>query len=321
MAEFTRSEAKAWAKQRVRDFYAAPITPLTKDFQLDEAGIRDNIEAYIDWGVDGLVIGGFANETWNMRPEWWYRLHEITADAVRGRTDLWTIILDPCAEVCIDKLKHVEKLGFSGAELMNPMTQLRGDDEIYNFFKYVTDRSDLAICLYRTPVSGKVMGLELLKRLVDIPTVVCTKQGNLNRAESLLLRRSLRDDFIVSDPTEHFYLDDLREGGQVLFAEFSYLIYGRKRSVLRSYVNKARAGDWEGAYADWKSLRPIWYLYEDEFMNPLIRTASYASLMSVIKIWCETLGLKAGPMKPPVEHLPPADRERLVGRIKELGLV
>jgi len=190
MAEFTRSEAKAWAKERVRDFYAAPITPLTADFQLDEAGIRENVEAYIDWGVDGLVIGGFANETWNMRPEWWYRLHEITADAVRGRTDLWTIILDPCAEVCIDKLKHVEKLGFSGAELMNPMTQLRGDDEIYNFFKYVTDRSDLGICLYRTPVSGKVMGLDLLKRLVDIPTVVCTKQGNLNRAESLLLRAS-----------------------------------------------------------------------------------------------------------------------------------
>jgi 4-hydroxy-tetrahydrodipicolinate synthase len=135
------------------------------------------------------------------------------------------------------------------------------------------------------------------------------------------LRRELRDDFIVSDPTEHFFLDDLREGGQVLFAEFSYLIYGRKRSVLRSYVDKARAGDWEGAYTEWKSLRPIWHLYEDEFMNPLIRTASYASLMSVIKIWCETLGLKAGPMKPPVQHLPPADRERLVGRIEALGLV
>ena len=45
-----------------------------------------------------------------------------------------------------------------GAELMNPMTQLRGDDEIYNFFKYITDRSDLGICLYRTPVSGKEGG-------------------------------------------------------------------------------------------------------------------------------------------------------------------
>ena len=321
MPQFSRNEAKAWAQSRVRDFYAAPITPITKDFQIDEAGVRENIEAYIEWGVDGLVVGGFASETWNMRPQEWYRLHEIVADAVKGRTDLWSIILDPCAQVCVDKFQHLEKLGYSGAETMNPMTQLRSDDEIYAFFKYITDRSDLAVCLYRTPVSGKVMGLDLMKRLVDIPTVVATKQGNLNRAESLLLRRELRDDFIVSDPTEHFYLDDLREGGQVLFAEFSYLIYGRKRSVLRSYVNKARAGDFEGAYPEWKSLRPLWHLYEDAFMQPLVRTAAYASLISVIKIWCETLGLKAGPMLPPVEHLPPQQREELVGKIKALGIV
>ena len=31
MPEFTRSEAKPWAKARVRDFYAAPITPLTRN--------------------------------------------------------------------------------------------------------------------------------------------------------------------------------------------------------------------------------------------------------------------------------------------------
>lgn len=321
MAEFTRSEAKAWAQQRVRGFYAAPITPITDDFEIDEAGMRENIEQYLDWGVDGLVVGGFASETWNMLPEKWFRFHDIVADAVKGRTDLWTIILDPCADYCLKKLEHVEKLGFSGAELMNPMTQLRSDDEVYNFFKYVTDRSDLAICLYRTPVSGKVLGMDLMQRLVDLETVVATKQGHLNRQESLTLRRQLRDDFIVSDPIEHFFLDDLRQGGQVLFAEFSYLLYGKKRKVLRSYYDKANAGKWEAAWQEWHSLRDVWYLYEDAFMGPLSRTASYASLMSVIKIWCETLGLKAGPMLPPVDHLPDDQRAALQARVRELGLV
>lgn len=321
MPEFTRSEAKSWAQENLRDFYAAPITPTTADGRIDEAGLRENIDAYIDMGVDGLVVGGFAAETWNMLPEEWFRYHDLVADAVAGRTDLWTIILDPCAQLCVKKLEHVGKLGFSGAELMNPMTQLRSDEEIYDFFKYVTDRSDLGICLYRTPVSGKVMSIDLMQRLVDIDTVVCTKQGHLNRQESLLLRRELRDDFIVSDPIEHFYLDDLREGGQVLFAEFSYILYGKKREVLRSYVNHARQGDWDTAYTEWKSLRPIWHLYEDEFMMPLARSASYASLMAVIKTWCEALGLRGGPMLPPVRDLPPEVRERIIGRVQDLGLV
>ena len=321
MPVFDRKDAKQWALQNVRDFYSAPITPTTVDGEIDEEGMRENIEKYIEWGVDGLVVGGFASETWNMLPEKWFTFHDIVADAVKGRTDLWSIVLDPCAELCLKKFHHLDKLGFSGAELMNPMTQLRSDEEIFNFYKYITDRTDMAICLYRTPVSGKVMSLELMKELVDIDTVVCCKQGHLNRSESLMLRRELRDDFILSDPTEQFFLEDLRLGGQVLFAEFSYIIYGNKREVLRSYVNNARAGRWEQAYEEWASLRPIWNLYESAFMLPLAKTAAYASLISVMKIWAETLGLKGGPMLPPVTDLAPEKREELVSQIQALEIV
>lgn len=320
MADFTRSEAKTWAQKTIRGFYSAPITPIT-DGKINEQQLRENIDTYIDWGVDGLVVGGFAAETWNMQPEEWFRYHDIVADAVAGRTDLWSIILDPSADFCVRKLAHIEQLGFNGAELMNPMTQLRTDSEVFDFFQYVTDRSDLAICLYRTPVSGKVLSLELMKRLVDLETVVCVKQGHLNRSESLLLRRELRDDFIVSDPIEQFFVDDLRLGGQVLFAEFSYLLYGKKRAVLRSYYEDALAGKWDDAWAKWHSLRPIWEVYEDEFMGPLSKTAAYARLIGVIKLWCEFIGLHAGPVTAPVQALTEVERERLLGKLQPLGIV
>ena len=320
MAEFNRKEAKAWALENVKDFYAAPITPMNPDGTIDEAGLRENVEAYLDWGVDGLVVGGFASETWNLQPEEWYRYHEIYADAVKGRTDLWSIILDPSAQVTVRKMDFIEKLGFSGAEIMNPMTQLRGDDEIYDYFEYIANRSDLGICLYRTPVSGKVMSFDLMARIADLDTVVCTKQGVLNRLESLDMRRQLRDDFIVSDPVEYWYLDDLRLGGQVLFAEFSYLLYGKKRHLLRSYVDKARAGKWEEAYQEWLELRPAWNIYYEWFMKPLVASASYAALLPVIKIWGEALGLKGGPMSPPIHNFSDEKRERLQAAVKEAGI-
>ncbi|MDF1819207.1 MAG: dihydrodipicolinate synthase family protein [Immundisolibacteraceae bacterium] len=320
MADFTRSEAKSWANKTIRGFYSAPITPIT-DNKIDEAKLRENIDTYIDWGVDGLVVGGFAAETWNMQPEEWFRYHDIVADAVAGRTDLWSIILDPSADFCLRKLDHIEKLGYSGAEVMNPMTQLRTDSEIFDFFKYITDASNLAVCLYRTPVSGKVLSLDLMKRLVDLETVVCVKQGHLNRSESLLLRRELRDDFIVSDPIEQFFVDDLRLGGQVLFAEFSYLLYGKKREVLRSYYEDALAGRWDDAWAKWHSLRPIWEIYEDEFMGPLGKTAAYARLIGVIKVWCEFLGLHAGPVTAPVQALTGEERDRLIGKLQKVDIV
>ena len=321
MTAFTRSEAKTWAQKQIQDFYVCPISATTADGTIDEGGLRENTEMLLDIGINGLVVGGFVAEAWNLTYAEWLRYHEVIAEVAAAGTDLWTIILDPCAKTAVEKLNFVENLGFSGAELINPIIQLRADDEIYDYFKYVTDRSDAAICLYRTPVSGKVMGLDLMKRLVDLETVVCVKQSNINRAETLMLRRELRDDFIVSDPFEYFYLQDLRAGGQVLWAELSYILYGKKRHLLKEYSTLARQGKWEEAYPLWEALRPAWELYEEEFLNSIARTGTYASAVGTMKAWCGALGYNAGRMMPPVRDLSLEHKERLIKQIKTTGVI
>ncbi|TAJ20098.1 MAG: dihydrodipicolinate synthase family protein, partial [Rugosibacter sp.] len=231
--EFTRKEAKQWALNKVSGLYMCPLSPVTPDFKFDEAGLRENIEQYVDMGINGLVVGGFISECWNVKPAEWNRYHEVVADAVKGRMDLWTIILDPEASVAVEKMAFVEKLGYNGAEVINPVIQLRTDDEIFDWFKYVTDRSDLAVCLYRTPVSGKVLGVDLMNRLADIDTIIGAKQGELNRAVTLRLRRLMRPDFMVMEPAEYWFLDEQRVGGQVLWGELSYMLYGKKRHLVK----------------------------------------------------------------------------------------
>jgi len=176
---FTRREAKAWAKKNVVDWYEAPLTPMTKDYTFDEAGMRENLEAYIEMGETGLVIGGFLSECWNVKLSDWKRYHQIMADANRGRLPLWTIILDPSVHQALEKMQFVQELGYVGAEVINPVVQLRSDQEIYDYFKYMTDHTDLAIWLYRTPVSGKVLSFDLIQKLAEIDTVVGVKEGTL----------------------------------------------------------------------------------------------------------------------------------------------
>ena len=318
--EFARKEAKRWATQKLNDFYMCPLSPTTKDLRFDEKGIRENIDAYAAMGINGLVVGGFISECWNVTLSDWYRYHEVVAEANRGRMDLWTIILDPSVHQALEKMAFVEKLGFSGAEVMNPAVQLRTDDEVFDFFKFMTDRSDLAICLYRTPVSGKVLGFDLMQRLAELETVVAVKQGNLSRAETLKLRRMMRKDFIVSDPSEYFYLDDLRCGGQLLWGEVSYILYGKKRHLMREYVDLARARKWEEAYDKWRELMPVRELYEDLFLWEIARTATYASALGALKVWYAAIGLASGPILPPVRDLPAEKAEWIRGRLKQLGV-
>jgi len=63
MVDFSRSEAKAWALEHIKDFYMCPITPMKDDFTMDEEGIRYNIEntsngVYPAWWLAVFIAEG-----------------------------------------------------------------------------------------------------------------------------------------------------------------------------------------------------------------------------------------------------------------------
>ncbi|MBL4622155.1 MAG: dihydrodipicolinate synthase family protein [Immundisolibacteraceae bacterium] len=318
--KYTRSEAKQWAQDTIKGFFLCPVTPVNNDFNFDEEGMRKNVEAFIEMGVDGLVVGGFIAECWNATLEEWYRYHEVMAEAVAGRVPLFSIILDPSAYQAVEKMQRLEALGFDGVEVINPVVQLRTDDEIFAWFKFITDRSDMAVVLYRTPVSGKVLGWDLMKRLSDLETVVGAKQGVVSRAESLKLRKILRDDFVLSDPLENVFLDDLRNGGQVVFGELSYILFGKKRHLINDYRALAAEGKWEEAYQASIQLNDIRDFYGDVFLWDVVHTFTYASALASMKCWFEEIGLEAGPIRPPVSQASDELRQRIKTTLKELGV-
>ncbi|WP_372718466.1 dihydrodipicolinate synthase family protein [Immundisolibacter sp.] len=319
--QFDRKDAKAWCKQHIQDYYEAPLTPITPDFRLDETGLRDNVEAYIDMGIPGLVVGGFLAEGWNMTTSEWRRYHEVMADAVAGRMDLWTIILESSPRRALEQMQFVESLGYTGAEIMNPAVQLKSDDEIFDYFKFLTDCTHLAVFLYRTYLAGNLFSHDVLRRLAQIDTVVGMKQGGLVYAETLKLRRDLPPDFIVSDPQEELFLQDLKYGSQVLWAEVTYILYGKKRHLMTSYIRKAKAGDWAGAEADWQALRPVANFWDDLVTwEGVYKTKTYAASFAIVKPWYEAIGLKAGPSLPTVHPTSPQRVEWLRERLSELGV-
>ncbi len=317
---YTRSTAKQWALETVKGNFNCPVTPIKSDFTFDEEGIRSNIEAFVEMGVDGLVVGGFVAEVWNTTLSDWYRYHEIVADAVAGRMSLWSIILDPSVYQAIEKMHRVEELGYDGAEVINPVVQLRTDDEVFNWFKYLTDNSNLAVCLYRTPVSGLVMGWDLMKRLSDLETVIGAKNGVMNRAEALKLRDMLRDDFIISDPFESNFADDLSRGGQVVFGELAFILYGKKRHLMTEYMALSAQGKWAQARKKSDALSEIRELYNEVMVWKVVNTFTYASALVSMKAWFEAIGLKAGPVRPPVEQCSEELRERIFSTLKTLGV-
>lgn len=317
--EYSRKEAKSWAGKNLKGFFDAPFTPMTADNEIDEPQFRENLEAYMATGLEGLVVGGFIAECWNITYKNWVKYHEIVADVCKGRIPLWTIILDSSVFQSLEKLELVEKLGFDGAEMMNPAVQLKSNDEIFDYFKYVTDHSDLAVFLYRTPLSGTILPTDLVKRLADIDTIVGVKQGSFSRADTLTLRRVIREDFIVSEPMERFFFDDLREGGQVLWAAFWYLAFGKKRHHMRAYYDLSLQGKWEEARLEWLALEEVRHFFDD-LAQSIAGTGTYATHLAMMKPWMNAIGFPCGSLLPPVRPTSPEKVEWLVGQLNSLGV-
>lgn len=319
--DFTRSEAKTWALENLKGFYECPITPISPDLTLDEAGIRENIEAYIDMGIPGLVVGGNVAEGWNLKLSDWMRYHEIIADANKGRMKLWTILLDHSVHQALEKLDRLQGIGFEGAEVMNPPFQLKSDDEIYAYFEYLTNHSDLAVMLYRTPVAGKLMSIDLMKRICDLDTVVGMKQGSIMQGDTARVRNAMRKDIVVSEPLEYFVLEDLRVGGQVMWANFCYIAFGKQRANMKAYFDLGVVGDFEAAREKWLLVRDAGALFEEIMVTRIINTGSYASAIPYMKAWFEMIGLKAGTILPPVKPLTDENREWLKSKLINAGII
>lgn len=318
---YTKSEAKAWAKETIVDWYDCPITPFNADDTFDEQGIRDNIDYYVEIGERGLVLGGFVAECWNTTVSEWMRYHEICADAAAGRIPLHTIIFDPSVHQAMEKLNFAEKLGYVAAEVVTPIVQLRADDEIYDYFKYLADHSNLALLFYRSAVSGHLISLELSRRLSEIPSIVGMKQGSLNHADTVKLRRICGDDFLVSDPIETHWFTDLRFGGQVLYGAFHHILYGKKRTLLEQYTALARQGDWDQAFALYQELAPVRELLDEVMLGPLAGNFTYATTLGNVKAWYEAMGLAAGPLRSPMRQLKPERREYIHKQLLARGVI
>ena len=318
---YTKSEAKAWAKQALVDWYDCPLTPFNPDDTLDEAGLRENIEYYIDIGERGLVLGGFVAECWNTTVTEWMRYHEVIADAAAGRLPLHTIIFDPSVHQAMEKLNYVERLGYEAAEVLTPIVQLRADQEIFDYFQYLADHSNLALLFYRSAVSGHLISLDLSRRLAEIPSIVGMKQGSLNHADSVKLRRMCPDDFIVSDPIETHWYNDLRHGGQVMYGAFHHILYGKQRHLLEEYTALARAGEWDAAFAKYTALTPVRELLDEVMLGPLSANFTYATTLGNVKAWCDAMGLAAGPLRSPMREPSREYREWLNGKLVEYGVV
>src|SRR5262247_844126 len=84
--KYRRSEAKAYAQERMTGIWAAALMPFAEDLSVDEAGFRRNLRHWVDeLGIDGVFVAGKQSEFFSMSLAERKRTFDIAVDGIGGK--------------------------------------------------------------------------------------------------------------------------------------------------------------------------------------------------------------------------------------------
>ena len=209
MAEYSRDEAREWAREHLVGCSAVTNPTFTADLQrLNEAAIRHDIERVIEHGFTYTLL---MTET-AITPEEAGRVTAVAREAADGRLRLFAHTAFGTVRENIEALRLCEREGADVVLLAYPpQFWPTSEQEIYDWTRAVCDATDLGVMLFPIPLWGfervhpAGMSVEFVRHVLDtIPNIVAIKseQGFPTPAGICEMYHHFREEVVISCPIE-----------------------------------------------------------------------------------------------------------------------
>ena len=156
----------------------AVTTKFTSNDELDLKTFQLNINAQLDAGVHGIVLGGTLGEASTLTDDEKRTLTTTTVDIVKGKVPVLINIAEQTTKGAILAAQKAEEDGAKGLMMLPPMRYKSGDRETVEYFKAVANSTSLPIMVYNNPVDYKVeVTLDMFEDLLQCKNIEAVKES------------------------------------------------------------------------------------------------------------------------------------------------
>ena len=157
----------------------AVTTQFNENDELDLQLFRKNIQAQLDAGVHGIVLGGTLGEASTLTDEERRILTRETVAIVKGKVPVLMNIAEQTTAAAIALAKTAEEDGAKGLMMLPPMRYKASDEEVVEYFKAVANSTSLPIMIYNNPVDYKIeVTLDMFETLLEsCPNIQAVKES------------------------------------------------------------------------------------------------------------------------------------------------
>ena len=163
---------------RWRGIFPAMTTKFTQDDKLDLPLLQRNIEAQIEAGIDGLILGGTLGEASVLTNSEKETLVKFAVQITNGRIPVLLNIAEGSTSEALKQAEYAQRWGARGLMMLPPMRYKTDHQETVTYFKTVADATSLPIMIYNNPVDYKTeITLDMFEEMIECSNIQAVKES------------------------------------------------------------------------------------------------------------------------------------------------
>lgn len=278
----------------------ALTTKFTANDELDLKTFGINLQAQIDAGVNGVIIGGSLGEASSITNEEKESVVKFAVEKAAGKISVLLNIAEGSTKDAVKQASLAKSYGATGLMLLPPMRYKSDHRETVEFFKTVAASTDLPIMIYNNPVDYKIeVTLDMFEELLVLPNIEAVKESTRDVSNVTRLINKFGERLKILCGVDTIALEELQMGAHGWVAGLVCAFPKETVAIFRL----AKAGRIEEALKIYR-----WFL-------PLLELDIHPKLVQYIKLAETQAGIGSEYVRPPRLTLIGKEREDVLSII------
>ncbi|HVZ97740.1 MAG TPA: dihydrodipicolinate synthase family protein [Chitinophagaceae bacterium] len=193
--------------------YSALLTPFDEKDNIDFKFFEININAQVESGIDGIVLGGSLGEASTLTHDEKRSLLMSAKSIVKNKIPVILNIAEQSTQEAIRVAQNAEKNGADGLMVLPPMRYFADKNETLEYFKNIAARTSLPIMIYNNPHDYKIeVTLDMFEQLAEIPSVQAIKESTRDVSNVTRIKNKFRNRFKILCGVDTLAFEELTMG-------------------------------------------------------------------------------------------------------------
>ncbi|MEP6728319.1 MAG: dihydrodipicolinate synthase family protein [Bacteroidota bacterium] len=193
--------------------YPAMLTPFKEDDTIDFDMFTLNLNAQLDAGIDGIVMGGSLGEASTLLNEEKTALLQHCKKTMKRQVPAIVTIAEQSTKAAIGVANSAEKNGADGLMILPPMRYKADERETLQYFKTIAANTSLPIMIYNNPYDYKIeVTIAMFEELTAIDRIESIKESTRDVSNVTRLKNAFGDRYKILCGVDTLALEELALG-------------------------------------------------------------------------------------------------------------